>query len=208
MECVLPETDYHYNISVAELRKGGPTEDSHLTMSSSSSSSSFTYLSSSTSSSSTSSSSSTQVSSSSRTQTTSSNPTVASTTPPRVSDPHRSVLTFDGCWHQLTAIMNTLNSELTARDYEGFKFAAASTMVEQPNDVGHIHTVLKNHYKGRNYNKILKWETPTYLNWFDVLLKEDGILESIVRFRDNTVTGVHYSNDKRRLPHIRNMAYL
>jgi hypothetical protein len=71
--------------------------------------------------------------------------------------------------------MNYLNAELIARGYEGFKFAAASTMVEQPNDVGHVHTVLKNHYKGATHHKIKKWDVPTYLTGFNITLEEEGM---------------------------------
>jgi hypothetical protein len=71
--------------------------------------------------------------------------------------------------------MKRLNAEFTLRGYEGFKFAAASTMVEQPNDVGHIHKALKKQYKGKKYSALKKWEVPPYLIGFDKTLADAGM---------------------------------
>jgi hypothetical protein len=77
--------------------------------------------------------------------------------------------------------MKRLNAEFTLRGYEGFKFAAASTMVEQPNDVGHIHKSLKTHYKGKKYSAIKTWEIPPYLIGFDRTLADAGMDSGSVR---------------------------
>ena len=71
--------------------------------------------------------------------------------------------------------MKRLNAEFTSRGYEGYKFAAASTMVEQPNDVGHIHKSLKKHFKGKKYSSIKTWEVPPYLIGFDKTLADAGM---------------------------------
>ena len=71
--------------------------------------------------------------------------------------------------------MKRLNAEFASRGYEGFKFAAASTMVEQPNDVGHIHKSLKKQFKGKRYSAIKKWEVPPYLVGFDKVLADEGL---------------------------------
>ena len=72
----------------------------------------------------------------------------------------RNVFTFDGAWNQMQAMLRNVNPVLTMRGYEGLKFVAASTMVEQPNDVGHIHKAIKNFYKKNNYRKSTHWLVP------------------------------------------------
>lgn len=111
-DCVLPECDRQYEQSVDEFLRGGPMEMKsgiHCFPANAPHSGA-------TSSSSASSSSSREA-------------------PPRP----RMIVTFDGCWQQLNAVMKRLNRIFTEKGYEGFKFAAASIMVEQPNDVGHCH---------------------------------------------------------------------
>ena len=44
----------------------------------------------------------------------------------------------DGCWEQINAVMKNLNEDFVKLECEGFKFAAATTMVQQPNDVGRM----------------------------------------------------------------------
>jgi hypothetical protein len=86
----------------------------------------------------------------------------------------RSVMTYDGCWQQLNAVFLTLNEELSARGMEGFKFAAASTMTMQPNDVGHMHKALKKCFKGKKY-RAWKVVVPPYLEGFDDTLADHGL---------------------------------
>jgi hypothetical protein len=86
----------------------------------------------------------------------------------------RSVMTYDGCWQQLNAVFLTLNEELSARGIEGFKFAAASTMTQQPNDAGHMHKALKKCFKGKKY-RAWKVVVPPYLVGFDDTLADHGL---------------------------------
>ena len=74
----------------------------------------------------------------------------------------RSIMTYDGCWQQLNAVFLSLNGKLSEKGFEGFKFVAASTMTQQPNDVGHMQKALKKCFQGKEYNagKIL---VPPYL---------------------------------------------
>ena len=87
----------------------------------------------------------------------------------------RLIVTFDGCWQQLHAVMTRLNAKFTERGYKGFKFAAASTMVEQPNDVGHCHKAIKSYYRGDKYRDSTDWEIPAYLKDFDTTLTNAGM---------------------------------
>ena len=86
----------------------------------------------------------------------------------------RSVMTYDGCWQQLNAVFLTLNAELSARGMEGFKFAAASTMTQQPNDAGHMHKALKKCFRGKKYRE-RKVVVPPYLVGFDETLLDHGL---------------------------------
>ena len=95
----------------------------------------------------------------------------SSAAPPRP----RLIVTFDGCWQQLHAVMTKLNAKFTERGYEGFKFAAASTMVEQPNDVGHCHKAIKFYYRSDKYRGSTDWEIPAYLKGFDITLTNAGM---------------------------------
>ena len=147
-DCVLPECDRHYEQSVDEFLRGGPMEMKsgiHCFPANAPHSGA-------TSSSSASSSSSSEA-------------------PPRP----RMIVTFDGCWQQLNAVMKRLNRIFTEKGYEGFKFAAASTMVEQPNDVGHCHKAIKCYYKGSSYRNSTDWEIPAYLKGFDTTLTDAGM---------------------------------
>lgn len=92
----------------------------------------------------------------------------------------RSVFTFDGCWQQLNSMMTAINAEPTARGFEGFKFAAATTMIQQPNDVGHMHKAVKNFYRGKQYREKTV-EVPPYLRGFDITLSENGMEPSSVK---------------------------
>ena len=56
-------------------------------------------------------------------------------------------LTIDGCWEQ----MQNLKPDLVNFNCEAFKFAAASTMVQQPNDVGRMHCNIHAYYKSNKY---------------------------------------------------------
>lgn len=87
----------------------------------------------------------------------------------------RSIFTFDGCWQQLNSVMTVLNDEFTERSYEGFKFAAASTMVEQPNDVGHCHKAIKEYFKHNTYRKTTIFQVPDNMWGFDDIMKAAGL---------------------------------
>ena len=50
----------------------------------------------------------------------------------------RFVFIIDGCWEQINAVIKKLNDDFVKLECEGFKFAAATTMVQQPNDVGRM----------------------------------------------------------------------
>ena len=77
--------------------------------------------------------------------------------------------------------MTSLIGEFTKSGYEGFKFAAATTMVEQPNDVGHCHKAIKAFYKGKKYSEIHNWEIPAYLMGFDLKLAAAGMDSSSIK---------------------------
>ena len=96
----------------------------------------------------------------------------ASTLPPAFRP--RSIMTYDGCWQQLNAVFLTLNEKLSEKGFEGFKFAAASTMTQQPNDVGHMHKALKKCFQGKKY-RTAKVRVPAYLVGFDRILAEHGV---------------------------------
>ena len=144
-DCVLPECDRHYERAVEEFLRGGPTELN----------------------------TGVQIfpMNASASATSSSSSSTSSNTAARP----RLIITFDGCWQQLHAVMTSLNAKFTERGYEAFKFAAASTMVEQPNDVGHCHKAIKTYYKGNSYRDSTDWEIPAYLKGFDVTLTEAGM---------------------------------
>ena len=61
------------------------------------------------------------------------------------------IFTLDGCWEQMNAVMKNLNKDFLKNDCEAFKFAAASTMVQQPNDVGRMHCNMHAYYKSNKY---------------------------------------------------------
>lgn len=86
----------------------------------------------------------------------------------------RSIMTYDVCWQQLNAIFLSLNARLSEKGYEGFKCAAASTMTQQPNDVGHMHKALKKRFQGKKY-RTAKVLVPPYLVGFDRILAEHGV---------------------------------
>ena len=86
----------------------------------------------------------------------------------------RNVMTFDGAWEQVNSMMTNVNTELTVRGYEGYKFAAASTMVQQPNDVGHMHKALKKCFKGKKYREST-FTVPVYLEGFKETLRDHGL---------------------------------
>ena len=92
----------------------------------------------------------------------------------------RTIFTFDGCWQQLHSIMTSLNGEFKKKGYEGFKFAAASTMVEQPNDVGHCHKAIKLYFKTNTFRKLTSFEVPDNLWGFDEVMKAAGLEQASV----------------------------
>ena len=92
---------------------------------------------------------------------------------PHEPDP-RNVMTFDGAWQQVRSMMSDVNPELLIRGYEGFKFAAASTMVQQPNDVGHMHKALKKCFTGKKYREST-FTVPIYLQGFKETLRDHGL---------------------------------
>ena len=148
LECVIPEADLHYAAALPESRHVGVQEitDYLSTLTSSSSSSS--------------SSNSSSSSSSSNVQN---------------GDDPRNVFTYDGAWNQMQAMLRRVNPVLLTKGYEGVKFAAASTMVEQPNDVGHIHKAIKNFFKNNRYRKSKQWSVPDNLWGFDDILTAAGL---------------------------------
>lgn len=86
----------------------------------------------------------------------------------------RNVMTYDGAWQQVRSMMTDVNPELLVRSYEGFKFAAASTMVQQPNDVGHMHKALKKCFTGKKYRE-RTFTVPIYLQGFKETLRDHGL---------------------------------
>ena len=87
----------------------------------------------------------------------------------------RLIVTFDGCWQQLHAVMTRPNAKFTEKGYEGLKFAAASTMVDQPNDVGHCYKAIKSYYRSDKYRDSRDWEIPAYLKDFNTTLTNAGM---------------------------------
>ena len=77
-------------------------------------------------------------------------------------------------WQQLNAVFLTLDEKLPAKGLEGFKFAAASTMTQQPNDVGHMHKALRKCFQGKKY-RTAKVRVPPYLVGFERVLAEHGV---------------------------------
>ena len=152
IECVLPESDIRYLIAVDELNRNGPTE-----LTTDTAAPSITAA-------------STPASSSSASS--SSSPEAGAL---NINHRPRTVVTFDGCWQQLNAVMTSLNSEFTVRGYEAFKFAAATTFVEQPNDVGHCHKAIKGYYKNKKYRRREEWNVPQYLEGFDITMESAGL---------------------------------
>ena len=57
------------------------------------------------------------------------------------------IFTVDGCWQQIDSFFKHLNQQLNDDNCEEFKFAAVSTMVQQPNDVGRMHCNMHGFYK-------------------------------------------------------------
>jgi hypothetical protein len=86
----------------------------------------------------------------------------------------RNVMTFDGAWQQVRSMFEDINEALSDRGFEGYKFAAASTMVQQPNDVGHMHKALKKCFKGKKYRDST-FTVPMYLKGFDKTLRDHGL---------------------------------
>ena len=60
-------------------------------------------------------------------------------------------LTIDGCWEQMHAMCTNLKPDLMNINCEAFKFAAASTMIQQPNDVGRMHCNIHAYFKSNKY---------------------------------------------------------
>lgn len=105
----------------------------------------------------------------------SSSSTSLSSTSSIVNQHPRSIFTYEECWQHLSVVMDSLKSEFTRKGYEGFQFSAASTTIEQPNHVGNIHKLLKNHYEGHKYSRIYDWEVPPHLIGFYTTLKDAGL---------------------------------
>lgn len=87
----------------------------------------------------------------------------------------RFIFTFDGCWEQMSAVMKNLNSEFVKEKCEGFKFAAASTMVQQPNDVGHMHSNMHAFYKSTKYLGNTTFHVPSCMEKMRNVLLESGL---------------------------------
>lgn len=85
------------------------------------------------------------------------------------------VFTFVGCWEQINAVMKNLNGDFVRHDCEGFKFAAASTMVEQPNDVGRMHCNMHNYYKSVTYMNAKIHRVPIVMKPMIKVLKDSDM---------------------------------
>lgn len=61
------------------------------------------------------------------------------------------LFTFDGAFPNVNAAMTNLADRCKPLSVDLFKFAATCYLVEQPNDVGHVHAILKGAFKSAAY---------------------------------------------------------
>lgn len=89
----------------------------------------------------------------------------------------RFIVTMDGCWAQLKATFEDINELFNQEGFEGFKFAAASTMVQQPNDVGRMHSNIHAFYKSVAYARD-DYHVPNYMKPMEQILRDSGLQSS------------------------------
>ena len=89
----------------------------------------------------------------------------------------RFIFTMDGCWAQLKATFEDINQLFNKEGFEGFKFAAASTMVQQPNDVGRMHSNIHAFYKSDAYARD-DYHVPNYMKPMEQILRDSGLQSS------------------------------
>ena len=89
----------------------------------------------------------------------------------------RFIFTMDGCWAQLKATFDDINQLFNKEGFEGFKFAAASTMVQQPNDVGRMHSNIHAFYKSDAYERA-NYHVPKYMKPMEKILRDSGLQSS------------------------------
>ena len=85
------------------------------------------------------------------------------------------ILTVDGCWEQMHAVTTKLNKIFVDSNCEGFKFAAASTMVQQPNDVGRMHCNIHTFYKSNKYLCEDVFRVPKVMAPMKIALQSSGL---------------------------------
>ena len=85
------------------------------------------------------------------------------------------LLTVDGCWEQMHAVRTRLNKLFVNLNCEGFKFAAASTMVQQPNDVGRMHCNIHAYYKSNEYLCAEDFRVPKVMAPMKGVLQSSGL---------------------------------
>ena len=85
------------------------------------------------------------------------------------------LLTVDGCWEQMHAVRTRLNKLFVNLNCEGFKFAAASTMVQQPNDVGRMHCNIHAYYKSNKYLCAEDFRVPKVMAPMKGVLQSSGL---------------------------------
>ena len=84
------------------------------------------------------------------------------------------IFTMDGCWAQVKSTFDDINDAFNKEGYQGYKFAAASTMVQQPNDVGRMHCNIHSYYKSDTYAR-KEYHVPKYMLPMRKILLESGL---------------------------------
>ena len=85
------------------------------------------------------------------------------------------ILTVDGCWQRIESFFRHLNKQLIDENCEAFKFAAASTMCQQPNDVGRMHCNMHSYYKSAKYLTQTSLHVPFCMKPVREMLLESGL---------------------------------
>ena len=85
------------------------------------------------------------------------------------------ILTVDGCWQQIESFFRHLNRKLIDENCEAYKFAAASTMCQQPNDVGRMHCNMHGYYKSAKYLTQTSFHVPFAMQPLRKMLLECGL---------------------------------
>ena len=84
------------------------------------------------------------------------------------------IFSMDGCWAQVKSTFDDTNVILNKEGFQGFKFAAASTMVQQSNDVGRMHCNIHRYYKSDLYAREEN-HVPKYMLPMRKILLESGL---------------------------------